>query len=104
MPPSRIRRILRIVHRVWITAGALSLVVFTTRALLAYRASALAHTALEADPRVTVTDRDTHWKFLPGSRDPNRAGLVSFPAPRSIQPRTPCCAAASPKPATLSSS
>jgi pimeloyl-ACP methyl ester carboxylesterase len=79
MPPSRLRRVLRIVHRVWITAGVLFFVGFTTWALLAYRASARAYTALETDQRVTITDRQTHWSFLPGSQDPNRAGLVFFP-------------------------
>jgi pimeloyl-ACP methyl ester carboxylesterase len=79
MPPSRIRRILRIVRQVWITVGILFFVVFTTWALLAYRASARAYDALETDERVKITDHETHWSFLPGGQDWNRAGLAFFP-------------------------
>ena len=79
MAPARIRRMLRIVRRLWIMAGTLFFVGFTTWALLAYRASALAYDALETDQRVTITDHEAHWRFLPGSHDPNRAGLVFFP-------------------------
>jgi pimeloyl-ACP methyl ester carboxylesterase len=79
MPPSRIRRILWITRRLWIAAGILFFVVFTTWALLAYRASARAYDALGTDHRVTITNHATHWSFLPGSQAPNRAGLVFFP-------------------------
>lgn len=79
MPESRFRRTLRIVHRVWITAGAAFFVGFTGWALLAYRASSEARAALESDARVGVTESDTGWRFVPNGASYSARGLVFYP-------------------------
>lgn len=79
MPPSRIRRILSIVHRVWITAGVAFFVIFTGWSLLAYRASAAAWQALASDERVTVTEAESHWQFRPAADHAAGPALVFFP-------------------------
>lgn len=67
------------VHRVWITLGALSFVVFVTWALLAYRASSEARTAMIAGNRVAVVESDSHWAFVPTGGSRTRPALAFFP-------------------------
>jgi len=79
MAPSRLRRILGIVHRVWVIAGASSLVVFVTWALLAYRPSGEARRAMESDARVVVVEADAYWTFTPTGARNHRTALLFFP-------------------------
>lgn len=79
MPQSRTRRILSIVHRVWITLGMAFFVIFTGWSLLAYRASATARHAMVSDDRVTVTEDGSHWRFSPNGRGAPGPALVFFP-------------------------
>jgi pimeloyl-ACP methyl ester carboxylesterase len=67
----------RKLHRIWITTGATVGIVFVVWSLLAYRPSAAARQALEADAAVTVTSADGYWSFTPGR--PAAAGLIFFP-------------------------
>ena len=87
MSRPRLRRILAIVHRVWVGLGLIALVVFTTWALLAYRASAEAHAAMIPDDVVTVTERESCWIFRPAAGvGRGAAGLVFFPG-AAVDPR-----------------
>ncbi len=79
MAPSRLRRILGIVHRVWVIAGAASLVVFVAWALLAYRANGEARRAMQSDARVVVVEADAYWTFTPTGARNHRAALLFFP-------------------------
>ena len=67
----------RKLHRIWITTGAIAGVIFVVWSLLAYRATAVAHQALQPDAAVTVTAGDGSWSFTP--RTPAAAGLIFFP-------------------------
>lgn len=86
----------RKLHRLWITAGATAGIVFVVWSLLAYRATALAHQAIESDAAVTVTRGDGSWSFAP--RTPAAAGLIFFPGglvdPVAYAPLTHAIAAA----------
>ena len=77
-PRSRLRKIFRLVHRVWITLGSAAFVVFVAWALIAYRANGEARRAMVSDPRVTVLEAESHWSFVP-SGNPTGAALVFFP-------------------------
>lgn len=65
------------IRRVWAICGTTALVVFTTWALLAYRASADAHAALEGTAEVGVTQGAGYRIFQPASRAGD-VGLVFF--------------------------
>ena len=67
----------RKLHHIWITTGATVGIVFVVWSLLAYRATAAAHQALQSDAAVTVTTGDGSWSFTP--RTPSAAGLIFFP-------------------------
>jgi pimeloyl-ACP methyl ester carboxylesterase len=86
----------RKLHRIWIAAGVTVGVVFVVWSLLAYRATAAAHQALQSDAAVTVTAGDGSWSFTP--RTPSAAGLIFFPGglvdPAAYAPLTHAIAAA----------
>ena len=71
------RRALSILHRVWITTGAIAGTVFITWSLVAYRASADARAALQTTSEVTVSDHDGYWRFAPGQS--SDVGVLFFP-------------------------
>jgi hypothetical protein len=80
------RRIWSVVRRIWISVAITATVVFVGWSLVAYRASAEARQALEADSRVQVsTDLggERHlrsWTFVPRASDGvARAGVIFFP-------------------------
>jgi pimeloyl-ACP methyl ester carboxylesterase len=66
------------IRRIWAICGTIAFVVFTTWALLAYRATAAGHAALEETSDVTVTRGEGHWLFDPVSTNHRGAGLVFF--------------------------
>ena len=65
------------VRRLWIRTGLIGTAIFVSWSLLAYRAQAAAHAALESDSRVIVTGEEGYWSFTP--RTPAAAGLIFFP-------------------------
>ena len=66
------------VRRIWVRAGAVSLVVFPVWMLIAFRASSHARTALSSDQRAAVMRGADHWTFEPRAASAG-AGLVFFP-------------------------
>ena len=73
------RRLRRIVHRVWITAGLSATVVFALWSLLAYRASGEARAAGRGDERVRVEHADGVRRFVPFPGAGAPVGLLFFP-------------------------
>ena len=65
------------IRRVWAICGAIAFVTFTAWALLAYRATARGHSALEGTRDVAVTPGDGYWTFEPASLAAD-TGLVFF--------------------------
>lgn len=65
------------VRRLWIRTGLIGTAIFVSWSLLAYRAQAAAHAALESDSRVVVARGEGYWSFTP--RTPATAGLIFFP-------------------------
>ena len=64
------------IRRIWAICGTIAFVVFTTWALIAFRASGAARAALKGTERVSVARGDGHWRFEPNTdREP---GLVFF--------------------------
>ena len=76
---SRLRRVLRVVHRVWLTAGTVSFVGFVAWALLAYRANGEARRAMLSDAGVEIVQADTYWTFTPAGVHAERPALLFFP-------------------------
>ena len=73
-----LRRVARVIHRVWITTGIVLLVVFTAWSLYAVRPRAEARAALQSDSRATVEESESHWIFRPTAAELSR-GVVFFP-------------------------
>ena len=71
------RRALSILHRVWITTGAIAGAIFIVWSLLAYRATGAAHEAMKGGGTVSVTGHDGYWRFTP--RVPSDVGVLFFP-------------------------
>ena len=72
------KRLWATVRRVWIVAGFIVFVVFTTWSLWAYQATATARAALLGTDVITVTRGDGYWVFRPKAHVA-RSGLLFFP-------------------------
>jgi len=66
------------VRRIWVRAGAITLVVFPLWMLIAFRATSHARAALSSDSRVTVVRESHHWTFEPAAA-PASAAVLFFP-------------------------
>jgi alpha-beta hydrolase superfamily lysophospholipase len=66
------------VKRIWVRAGAVTLVVFPVWMLLAFRATSHARAALSADAHVRVVRESHRWTFAPKGA-PASAGVLFFP-------------------------
>ena len=74
------RQIWRRIRRVWIVLGLSATVIFVGWSLIAYRASAVAETAIQSDAAVTVEREDGIWFFIPRPPPPaGRPALIFFP-------------------------
>jgi pimeloyl-ACP methyl ester carboxylesterase len=68
------------VRRIWVGLGLALTVVFIGWSLIAYRATPVAHAALETDARVVVTRAADSWTFAPaGQLTSPTTGLLFFP-------------------------
>jgi hypothetical protein len=72
------RTILARVRRIWVRAGAVTLVVFPVWMLVAFRATSHARSALSPDALVSVVRGSHHWTFEPKAAS-SGAGVVFFP-------------------------
>lgn len=66
------------VRRIWVRAGAITLVVFPVWMLIAFRATSHARNALSSDARATVVRGTNHWRFEPTTSTAG-TGLLFFP-------------------------
>jgi len=74
------RRLLALVHRVWVTAGIAVTVIFVGWSLVAYRAAPAARRASRPDGAVAVRHADGIWDFTPARGAPApTVALVFFP-------------------------
>ncbi|MEJ7813054.1 MAG: alpha/beta family hydrolase [Gemmatimonadaceae bacterium] len=72
-------RIVRVVHRVWVTVGLTAFVVFAGWSLLAYRANGEAHRAVESSPSLSISHEAGYWSFTPlGTTKRSDVGLLFF--------------------------
>ena len=73
-----VRRLWAKVRRVWIVAGSIAFVIFTTWSLWAYQATPAARAALRGTDAITVARGDGYWVFRPKAHVA-RSGLLFFP-------------------------
>lgn len=63
----------------WAVLGSAAFVIFTGWSVIAYRASSVAHTALESDAQVQVTRTEDSWTFTPKEGHAHDTALLFFP-------------------------
>jgi pimeloyl-ACP methyl ester carboxylesterase len=69
----------RRIRRIWAVLGSAVFVIFTAWSVIAYRASSVAHAALQSDARVQVTRTADSWTFTPKEGRAQPTGLLFFP-------------------------
>jgi len=77
-PVKRSRLWLRI-RRIWAVLGSAAFVIFTGWSVIAYRASSVAHAALQSDTLVQVTQTEDSWSFSPKGKRAPLTSLLFFP-------------------------
>jgi pimeloyl-ACP methyl ester carboxylesterase len=73
------RRVWKRIRLVWITAGLLFFVMFTSWSVIAYRPSSAARAATRADALVRVEHHDGIWTFTPVTNMQARAAFAFVP-------------------------
>jgi pimeloyl-ACP methyl ester carboxylesterase len=67
------------IRRIWAVLGSAAFVIFTAWSVIAYRASSIAHAALQSDARVQVTRTADSWTFAPKEESSEPTALLFFP-------------------------
>jgi pimeloyl-ACP methyl ester carboxylesterase len=70
---------LRRIRRIWAVLGSAGFVIFTGWSVIAYRASSIAHAALQSDAQVEVTRTPDTWTFTPKEGRAQPTALLFFP-------------------------
>jgi pimeloyl-ACP methyl ester carboxylesterase len=76
---NRSRLWLRRIRRIWAVLGSAAFVIFTGWSVIAYRASSIAHEALQSDAQVQVTRTEDAWTFIPKGQHAQPTSLLLFP-------------------------